>query len=119
VLLGQADPAPLDLDQIQLRLNRNQAARESLQYVGIDSAVDLFSNYTASAKDLQPWLADAQINSDMNLRLQYLAGMGVNFQNAPFIMQQIAQYQEYPEDFFEGSEGTIARLRRLLERYPY
>ena len=32
--------------------------------------------------DLRPWLADAQINTDRNLRLEYLAGMANNVYDA-------------------------------------
>ncbi len=114
VLMGQADPAPFDMDAIQARLDANPKAKESLQYVGIGSAAALFSNYAGRAKDLKPWLEDAQINRDINLRLQYLAGMGVNFQNAPFIMSEILQYEQYPEGLFTGSEETLRELRRRI-----
>ena len=39
---------------------------------------------------LQPWLEDAEINTDLNLRLQYLAGMAVNFTRCPSIVRAAA-----------------------------
>lgn len=46
--------------------------------VGFKSAVDLLSSYAGQASDLTAYLADATLNRDRNLRLQYLAGMGLN-----------------------------------------
>ena len=40
-------------------------------------AASLLTTYGGQARDLAPWLADAEINRDSNLRLQYLAGMGL------------------------------------------
>ena len=35
------------------------------------SATDLFSTYAGKRPDLDPWMADAIINRDRNLRLQH------------------------------------------------
>jgi hypothetical protein len=37
---------------------------ESLFQVGFRNAFDLLSTYAGTAADLQPWLADAEINRD-------------------------------------------------------
>ena len=83
VLLGQAEPSRIDVDRLEDRLQTPEYARvaQSLREVGFYSGVDLLSTYTAQASDLRPWLKDAVINRDRNLRLQYLAGMG--FEPAP------------------------------------
>ena len=49
-----------------------------------------------------PWLADAHVNTDLDLRLQYMAGMGLNWNNAPAIKQQIANYMRYPAGDVQG-----------------
>lgn len=114
VLLGPADPAPLDLDKIQARLDAAPAAAESLAYVGIGSAVDLFANFAGSAPQIRGWLAGAQINRDLNLRLQYLAGAGAIYQNADGIMQEIRQYRQFPEGLFTASLETMVRFRQAF-----
>ena len=58
------------------------------------SAVDLFSNYAGTKSDLTPWLADAIINRDRNLRLQYLAGMGFNLYQSEAIYADMLQYSQ-------------------------
>jgi spermidine synthase len=115
VLLGQADPAPLNIDQIQARLDANPVAAESLAQVGIGTAIDLFANYAGSAQQMRGWLAGAQVNRDVNLRLQYLAGLGAIYQNAGGIMAQIVQFRQYPEGLFEGSEQSLARIRQMID----
>ena len=52
--------------------------------------------------DLAPWLADATINRDRNLRLQYLAGMGFNLYQSEAIYADMLQYSRYPEGLFVG-----------------
>ena len=73
---GQVEPTQFDVDKLQERLNRDDHARvkQSLAEVGFHSAVGLLATYAGQATDLQEWMRDAQINTDRNLRLQYLAG---------------------------------------------
>ena len=80
VLLGQADPGPIDLDAVEGRLQRPdyRAVAASLREIGIASAVDLFATYAGRAVDVTPWTRDASINLDSDRRLQYLAGLGLN-----------------------------------------
>src|SRR5213596_1540022 len=80
VLLGQNQPTRIDVDAIQAKLQRPEYApmTQSLREIGMSSAVDLFATYAGRKPDLQVWLKDAQINHDKNLRLQYLAGLGLN-----------------------------------------
>jgi spermidine synthase len=118
VLVGQLEPRPINLDEIQQRLQRPEYApvAQSLSQIGINSAVELFANYAASASDLKPWLADASINRDSNLRLQYLAGLGLNLYRGEFIYSEILRYRRFPEGLFIGSEETLSRLRSTFDR---
>ena len=114
VLMGQAEPTKIDLDQVQQRLEREPKVAESLSQVQIRSAADLFSTFAGQAPEMRQWVAGAAINRDLNLRLQYLAGMGANNQNAPVIMKAITQYRKFPKDIFTGSLETLERLRGML-----
>jgi spermidine synthase len=107
VLFGQVEPTKIDLDSIAARLKRPEYAQvaQSLHEIGFDSVVDLFSTYAGNAKDLQPWLKDAPINRDRNLRLQYLAGLGLNlYQSGPIYAEMLA-YRRPPKDLFVGSDA--------------
>ena len=56
----------------------------------------------AGAADLAPMLASAQINDDLNMRLQYMAGLGLNSVAAPQIYREILSYRKFPEDLLVG-----------------
>jgi spermidine synthase len=119
VLLGSADASmKIDIDALQSRLDRKESAKvvESLSDVNFDGAIPLLSTYAGQAADLQPWLKDAQINLDRNLRLQYLAGLGVNATEDDRIYQAILAYRIYPQNLFTGSDTMTLRLRSALAK---
>jgi spermidine synthase len=119
VLLGMKEPMRINVDHVQAVLSRPelQPVARSLGEVGMYSAVDLFSNYAGTPRDLAPWLADAQINRDRNLRLQYLAGMGAHLYRSDIIYADMLRHASvYPDDLFEGSEETLAQLRYGIRR---
>jgi spermidine synthase len=68
------------------------------------------ATFAAKRPEVDPWLADAQLNRDRNLRLQYLAGMGMNLYEADAIYREMAQYRTYPEGLFTGSPARIEQL---------
>jgi len=119
VLLGQVEPTKIDVDALQARLDRPDYAkvRASLQQVGFPSAMSLLDTYLGRASDLKPWLANAQINRDIDLRLQYLAGMGVNNFSAGAIASEIARVRRFPPDMFTGSPESVAALQGSLVRF--
>jgi spermidine synthase len=116
VLLGQVDPAPINLDAIQQRLRRPEYAAVvgSLQQIGFASALQLFSTYAARVSQMRDWLAGAEINRDRNLRLQYLAGLGLNLHEENTIYSHMTQYWQYPEDLFLGSSENVGALRAAM-----
>ena len=111
VLLGQNEPTKIDVDAVQARLDREPQAARSLAEVKITSAAQLYSTYAGRASDMRDFTKGAAINRDLNLRLQYLAGMGANNQAAPYIMQEILNYRRFPSDLFTGSVETLDQLR--------
>jgi spermidine synthase len=116
VLLGKLDDEPIDLDRIQARLDdpANDAVMRSLREIGVNSVADLFGTYAGRVEDMGGWLADAQINTDLNLRLQYLAGLGLHQYDADTIYRSMIVETEYPEGLFVGSEARIAELRQRI-----
>jgi spermidine synthase len=119
VLLGMKEPNKIDVDGVQAILSRPELepVARSLGEVGMYSAVDLFSNYAGTPSDLAPWLKDAQINRDRNLRLQYLAGLGAHLYRSDVIYADMLRYSStYPDNLFVGSEPTLASLREGIRR---
>ena len=116
VLIGQADASVINIDDVQQRLDDSKyaAVLQSLSDVGFHSAVEFFATYAGRALDLRPLLAHAQINNDMNLRLQYIAGLGLNSMAFQQIYRTILSYRKFPEGLFVGSTGRMGALRTLL-----
>ena len=113
VLLGQNQPTKIDVDAIQARLQRSDYApvAASLREIGMNSAVDLFSTYAGRKPDLEPWLRNATLNRDRNLRLQYLAGLGLNLYQADVIYADMLRHvTTIPEDLFIASDATRRQL---------
>ena len=117
VLLGQVEPLEVDLATMQQRLNRadHQMAAQSLRDLGFRSAFSLVATYAGQARDLRPWLKDAEINGDGDLRLQYLAGMGLNINESDLIYTDLSLYRRFPEEIFVGTNVWSDALRQAIE----
>jgi hypothetical protein len=59
-------------------------------------------------------LAGAALNEDSNLRLQYMAGLGVNSAEAPRLYREILGYRKFPEDLLTGER--TGQLRTAFGR---
>jgi spermidine synthase len=118
VLLGQVEPLQIDLEEIEFRLadpSYGQVAR-SLRQIGMASPLELFATYAGRGSDLKEWLSDAVINRDRNLRLQYFAGLGLNFYESDEIYTEILSHREFPADLFVGPEAKLESLRAVIQR---
>lgn len=120
VMMGWNGPASVPVDLMQQRLHHSDYRRvtEALGEVGYYSAFDLLATYAGQAGDLKEWLRDATINRDRNLRLQYLAGLGLNLQRAGAIYSSILERRNFPEGLFQGSENSLATLVGMFGRLP-
>ena len=116
VVLGTREPLTVDLDALQVRLDRpdHTAAREALADLALGSSVSLMATYAGRAEDLAPWLRGAEINRDRSLRLQYLAGLQLNSNRGLASYGEMLKYALFPEDMFTGSSFRRAALRNSL-----
>jgi len=117
VLLSHADSLTIDPDELFERLKRPElaAVAESLENVGFQTVVSLLATYGGQASDLSPWLENALINRDRNLRLQYLAGMELNKMDSGNIHEEMLSYRRFPDELFTGSGWRSRALRIALE----
>ena len=116
VLLGTLEPATIDVEAMQERLDRldHTLVAYSLGNAGFSSALDLLATYTGQPIDLKKWLAGAEINRDRNLRLQYLAGLGVNEHSETDIFNDLLADRQYPEKLLTVSPANRALVMRRL-----
>jgi spermidine synthase len=118
VLMGTVEPLQINVDEIQAKLSAPEYApvAKSLGEVGMFSAVDLFANYAGRGTELTAWTRDAIINRDRNLKLQYLAGLGLNLYQSDRIYSEMLVHAKYPEGLFTGSDATLKALREAIAR---
>ncbi len=121
VLMGQAEPLKIDPAAMQRRLSSPgyEGVRRSLFDVGYPTALDLLSTYAAQASDLKDWIRGAEINRDRNLRLQYLAGLGVNMNQANEIYEQMLSPAKFPDNLVSGPSEAADSMRLMFHRRRY
>jgi spermidine synthase len=118
VAMGRLKAETIDEAAIQQRMDESPAVRQSLSEVTLTTAGALLTTYAGRSQDLAPWLADAEINRERQLRLQYLAGLAANTDERYLIFQSIVHYRRYPADLFAASADLEMQLRRWYDT-PY
>jgi spermidine synthase len=128
VVMGRAAPDDtIDPDAISARLDTPEYLRvkASMAETGFgagagDPAFDLMLTYAGRGRDLRSWLTTgdhpADLNTDDNLRLQYLAGwsLDANPNDADTIYKAMLFYRRFPEDLISTSKQTHDRLKQIM-----
>jgi len=115
ILLGQLEPTRIDLNDMERRISSSKI-EQSLSDVGMNSALDLFATYAGDRPDLTKWVAGAAINLDRNLRMQYLAGLGLDLDNSAAIYADMLTHRRFPEDLFTGTQAQLDSLRSMIQK---
>jgi hypothetical protein len=104
------------VDTLQERLERADHApvSQSLSEIGFHSAVELLGTYVGRASDFEVWLKNAAINSDLNLRLQYIGGLGINAAALENIYAALLKLRQFPQDLFVGDSPRMEALRTIV-----
>jgi spermidine synthase len=110
VVLGRTRDSPIDEQALARRL-AHAPLRKSLEDVTLRSAGAILGTYAGRGRDLAPWLHDAEINRERQLRLQYLAGLAANRDEQFAIFQTLVRYRRYPADLFRATSETESTLR--------
>jgi spermidine synthase len=132
VLFGQVEPTVIDVDAFQHRLDRadHRLVKQSLREVGfgevresktgevvvLEEGPDLLATYMGQAPLMKEWTRGAQINTDRNLRLQYLAGLWLNSELGDRIVASIEAYYRFPDQTFVGSREGVEALKYALDQ---
>jgi spermidine synthase len=116
VLVGSVEPFSINVSEIEARLHTPEFAPvlASLSEVNYDSAAALFDTYAAHGSQLAGYLANAQINRDQNLRLQYLAGMAVNSYQQSQLYRELQNAGGWKDGVFTGDAATLAQMRDVI-----
>ena len=113
---GQEGPTGINVDEMERLLSSPELATmaRSLREIRFNSTTALLATFAGRGPELRGWLSDAQINRDSNLRLQFLAGLGMNVDQRAEIYRGMVAYRRYPEDIFTGSPAHLATLRDAI-----
>lgn len=116
VLSGTVGDAPIDVEVLAARLGRPEyaAVTQSLTEIGFPTLESFLGTFAGRGPELRPWVAGADLNRDRNLRLQYLAGLGLNSYDQNLIYQAILGYRRWPEGFFTGNPVQLAAIMAQL-----
>ena len=116
VFMGQVDKLSVNLDELEARLEQPDYApvTESLRDIGVNSTIELLSTYAGQKSDLGQWTAGADINHDIDLRLSYLAGWGINSTLEDYIYRRMVSYRQPPTDLFAGTPARVQALMYAL-----
>jgi spermidine synthase len=116
VFTGSVEPMKIDVSAMRLKLAQPEyyPVAASLRQVGFNSYFDLLCTYAGRGSELKQWTAGAQINTDRNLRLQYLAGMAFNAEQAGGIYDSMLEYRKFPEGIMVGDAEQLDPLRMVL-----
>jgi spermidine synthase len=116
VFMGQVEPLKIDVEAVQKRLDRPDYApvMGSLLDIGVTSAADLFATFLGQQSDLGPWIQGADISHDNDLRLQYLAGWGINSAMEDALYRKMLALRKSPANLFAGSPDSVRFMLSLL-----
>jgi spermidine synthase len=116
VFMGHLEPPKIDLDAIVAKMQSTDYAPvvQSLHEIGVGSLNDLLSTYAGRNADLGKWCEGAELNTDADLRLQYLGGWGINSTLEDVIYRQLLAFRQIPHDLFVGSPERVDSLLNAI-----
>jgi spermidine synthase len=119
VLFGQTGPTKINLGELQARLDREdqKPVKDSMREVGFNSIYELLGTYGGDARRMTEWCKGAEINTDRNMRLQFLAGLSLNSYKEEELLDGILKFYEFPDDIFQGSDSDIEQIKVELAKH--
>jgi spermidine synthase len=116
VFMGHLEDPKINLDEISSRMARPdyEPVVQSLFEIGVTSMNDLLSTYAGQNYDLGVWSAGADLNTDSDLRLQYLGGWGINSTMEDRLYREMLKYRQVPRGLFTGSPDRVESVLRAI-----
>ncbi len=120
VFMGQAELAKINLNDLDERLARPDYAKvaESLRGIGVYTPVDLLASYAGQNSDLGAGVQGSELNRDRDLRLQYLAGWGIDSRLADQIYREILRHRRPSEGLFVGTPNLVQSMLAAVAAGP-
>ncbi len=118
VFVGSEQPLRIDVNEVQVRIDRSPLLEASLREVKLGGAVSLLSTYGTSGRDMSAWLTNVPVNRDFSLKLEYISGLAINSHDADGIYAHMSANRTFPEQLFAGTPETLNGLRRRILGAP-
>ena len=103
IIIGGVDRFKLRMNAIQAQLDQQPRLSQSLQDIEIHSAKDILVTFIGQKSDMDDWLANAELNLDRNLRLEYLAGEALDMNMRDQIFAKMVANRSYPFNLIDLS----------------
>ncbi len=116
VAMARALPMSFDMTRMQTQIEDLPTVRGSLGECDLGSALALLSTYAGDASSLAGWLADAERNVDVSLRLQYFAGLALDRYQDHAIYAAMRAAFSVPDGMFTGADHELDALYAALLR---
>jgi len=119
VFMGTLEPMRIDLDQLVERAGRPEYSQvaASLLGIGVQSPITLLGTYAGRRADFEGWLRGAPITRDRDLKLQYLAGWGINSRLEDRLYRQLIAQRQWPVEIFTGSPERRQELEYAISTH--
>jgi spermidine synthase len=120
VFMGHLEPVKINLNELMARFESPEYApvAASLQEVGVYSLIELLANYAGRQADLGSWVRGSELNRDRDLRLQYLAGWGIDSRLEHTIYREILKHRRMPEGLFVGTPELVLQMQQAITMGP-
>jgi spermidine synthase len=96
VVVGTTERVAPDVRRMMSRFQSDPRLQRSLTEVGLGDPHSLARTFVCYGRQLSDWLADAEINRDRNLRLQFLAGVTPDAHTEHSILQELTTNRTSP-----------------------
>ena len=90
-----------------------------MREIDFPNATSMYATYLGDEASMRNWLKGAQINTDKDLRLMYLAGWGINAEMADPLYRKILAMRKQPRAIFSGSPGALGALYNKMQTPQY
>jgi spermidine synthase len=116
IAIGRTDATPIDLAELERRIAANPRVKAALEEVNLGTIPELMGQFAGRGEDVRPWLDDAEINRDLSLRLEYLAGLSLWTIEAKELFGEIVAFRRYPNGSITGDAPYREEIVERLER---
>ena len=117
LVVGSNEPQIINLEEVDQIAPPGSAIEESVREMEFESVDDMLTLYVADKQSLKEWLVGAEINSDLSLRLEYLAGAAAFQNERETIFREVIAHRTWPQGLYQGEQARLDAIKSNLAKY--